>query len=70
MRDLCGARPFVRAEGVEGSIGLRLARRKGWGESLAKVVRGNDREEAILVGLGRLSPVPVPAIDDSLNCPG
>ena len=40
----------MRVDGREGSGGERFARRKGWGESLAKVVRGKVREAAILGG--------------------
>lgn len=43
-----GTRPFVRTEGVSGVVGFRLARRKGWGESLAKVVRWKERDVAIV----------------------
>jgi hypothetical protein len=50
-RDCEGARPFVRVEGMEGSEGLRLARRKGCGESLAKVARGKVREAMVVEGL-------------------
>ena len=41
-RNCAGERPFARTDGAEGSEGRKWARRKGCGESFAKVSREND----------------------------
>ena len=47
-----GRRPLGRWMGVFGVLGWRWARRKGCGESLAKVARGKDSEGGESAGLG------------------
>src|SRR6266487_907950 len=47
-RGWAGCRPFVREGFVEEVVGWRLARRKSWGASFAKVERGRERDGAYI----------------------